>query len=347
MPTASVDSSGTELFFTDTGPVRGAHNYTTLVIVHGIAFTGETFHRLLPYGKRDKVRVVVVNRRQYDGSSKYSDAELQAINSGHASVLRKLALEVANFLVWFVRTQNIPLPTENKRAGGICLMGWSLGTVSCLSLLSHPGIVPKIVHSKLQNYLRKIILYDPPHCAFGYEKPDQAYDPFQDPGFADNMGAAFDHFCYWATASFDHRGLATRSTSDLDFSKMGQNPAWGDVPVEDRPRFVDASAAATADVGMLYPMQPAIKIRSHKALFDDKVIRAVLPNVELVYLYCTDSFWPSVLTFVEIETQYKEHVSSGRKARPMQFVEMKGANHFVHWANPRLFWTTVVDAMSN
>lgn len=35
-----VDDKGTELFFTDSGPVPGSSNYTTLVICHGSAFTG-------------------------------------------------------------------------------------------------------------------------------------------------------------------------------------------------------------------------------------------------------------------------------------------------------------------
>jgi hypothetical protein len=43
MPRAPVDNKGTELFYTDSGPVPGSTDYTTLVIYHGSAFTGREF----------------------------------------------------------------------------------------------------------------------------------------------------------------------------------------------------------------------------------------------------------------------------------------------------------------
>ncbi len=38
-----VDANGTVLFFTDSGPVAGSTDYTTVVIFHGSAFTGRKF----------------------------------------------------------------------------------------------------------------------------------------------------------------------------------------------------------------------------------------------------------------------------------------------------------------
>lgn len=38
MPTAPVDDNGIQLFYTDSGPVPGSTDYTTLVIFHGSAF---------------------------------------------------------------------------------------------------------------------------------------------------------------------------------------------------------------------------------------------------------------------------------------------------------------------
>lgn len=43
MPQAPVDNKGTELFYTDSGPVPGSNDYTTLVIYHGSAYTGREF----------------------------------------------------------------------------------------------------------------------------------------------------------------------------------------------------------------------------------------------------------------------------------------------------------------
>jgi hypothetical protein len=49
MPQAPVDNilEGTELFYTDSGPVPGSTDYTTLVIYHGNACTGREFHRFI------------------------------------------------------------------------------------------------------------------------------------------------------------------------------------------------------------------------------------------------------------------------------------------------------------
>jgi hypothetical protein len=47
MPQAPVDNKGTELFYTDSGPVLGSTDYTTLVIYHGSACTGREFHRFI------------------------------------------------------------------------------------------------------------------------------------------------------------------------------------------------------------------------------------------------------------------------------------------------------------
>src|ERR1700734_4186284 len=98
MPTAPVDTN-VELFFTmtDSGPVAGSTNYTTLVIYHGTAFNGskrflsysaressltrslDSLLKLVPFAAPDNIRLVIVNRRRYAGSTKYTDTEMQEL----------------------------------------------------------------------------------------------------------------------------------------------------------------------------------------------------------------------------------------------------------------------------
>lgn len=40
MPTACIDTKGTEYSFTDSGPAAGSSDYTTLMIYHGTIFNG-------------------------------------------------------------------------------------------------------------------------------------------------------------------------------------------------------------------------------------------------------------------------------------------------------------------
>lgn len=177
MPQAPVDNKGTEIFYTDSGPVPGSTDYTTLVIYHGSAFTGrefrssfdasttsfisdlDTFHKLLPFGAKDNIRLVIVNRREYAGSTKYTDDDLKDLNEGKVSFMEILAAEVAHLLVWFVETHNIPKASVDHKSGGLSIMGWSMGNTTSMSVFGYPEAVGQEAYVKLEPYLRQFILY--------------------------------------------------------------------------------------------------------------------------------------------------------------------------------------------
>ena len=178
MPQAPVDNKGTELFYTDSGPVEGSTDYTTLVIYHGCAFTGsafdgcfscyltqilmhhpDTFHKLLPFGAKDNIRLVIVNRRDYEGSTKYTDDNLKDLNEGRVSFMERLGAEVAYLLIWLAETQNIPKISADGKTGGFCVMGWSIGNATSMALLGNPAFIGKEAYAKLESYFRRLILY--------------------------------------------------------------------------------------------------------------------------------------------------------------------------------------------
>lgn len=76
-------------------------------------------------------------------------------------------------------------------------------------------------------------------------------------------------------------------------------------------------------------MQPTLNIQAQKVLFDEKLACEVLPKTQVVHVWCTRAQWYCVYGMVETERQYKEHVKQGHKVRPIRFIEMDGANHFV------------------
>jgi hypothetical protein len=110
---------------------------------------------------------VLVTRRDYDshdaidspGSTPHTDDELEDIKAGRDIFLQRLALEVANFLIWFAETHKIPAISDDRKSGGISVMGWSIGTLSPMALLGHPHIILKESQQKLASYLRQVILY--------------------------------------------------------------------------------------------------------------------------------------------------------------------------------------------
>jgi hypothetical protein len=78
-----------------------------------------------------------------------------------------------------------------------------------------------------------------------------------------------------------------------------------------------------------YPMQPTLKDMAQQVLFDEKFACKVLPKLEVVHIWCTRAQWYCVYGMMETERQYNEHVKQGHKVRPIRFIELEGANHFV------------------
>lgn len=76
-------------------------------------------------------------------------------------------------------------------------------------------------------------------------------------------------------------------------------------------------------------MQPTIKVQADTALWDVKLAQTVLPKTKIVWLACEKTNWYCTWGLFETERLYKEHVAKGDKVRPIRFIEVPGANHFV------------------
>jgi hypothetical protein len=88
-------------------------------------------------------------------------------------------------------------------------------------------------------------------------------------------------------------------------------------------------AASRTEFPMFFPMQPTLKTQAQKVLFNEKAAREVLPKTEVVHIWCSRAQWYCVYGMIETERQYKAHVKQGHKVRPIRFIEIDGANHFV------------------
>jgi hypothetical protein len=105
------------------------------------------------------VRLVIVNRRDYSGSSKYTDDEINDLLAGRKSFMERLALQVTYFLQWFIRVHNTPCISSDRKSGGLVIMGWSLGNATSLSFLGHPDVVPQESYQELVPFLKRIIIF--------------------------------------------------------------------------------------------------------------------------------------------------------------------------------------------
>lgn len=108
------------------------------------------------------VRLVLVNRREYAGSTGYTNEEIDDLKAGRRVWLERIAAEVAQFLKWFIKTFDIPPTYEDeggRKNGGLSVMGWSMGAVTALSILGQPDAISKDVYDHIEPYFRQVILY--------------------------------------------------------------------------------------------------------------------------------------------------------------------------------------------
>ena len=108
---------------------------------------------------KDNIRLVIVNRRDYTGSTKYTDDELKDLNEGNVSFIERLGAEVAHLLMWFAETHNIPKVSRDRKSGGFSVMGWSMGIATTMAVLGCPEFVGKEAYAKLEPYFRQFIMY--------------------------------------------------------------------------------------------------------------------------------------------------------------------------------------------
>ena len=120
---------------------------------------------MIPYAEQYNIRLVFLNMRDYPGSSKFTQAELQNIGSSEpdaqATIVQILGQEVAMFLHYFIRTSGVSPISEKKgrKTGGLALVGWSLGNQVTLSMFGNASALPADMQERLGRYIRTVVLY--------------------------------------------------------------------------------------------------------------------------------------------------------------------------------------------
>lgn len=105
-----------------------------------------------------------MNRRDYPGSSVYSEEELSQLRSGdselHNEFARTRAKEFATFIKNFIEyDKKLPRISEDGKSGGIVLMGWSAGNNFIIPLLAYADVIDKDTREKVEPYLRSLLIF--------------------------------------------------------------------------------------------------------------------------------------------------------------------------------------------
>jgi hypothetical protein len=122
------------------------------------------FRPLIPYAAQHNMRLVLLNLRDYPGSSKYSDEELRIFQNPDSALcaVRNLGHEFALFLKVFASENNIPRVRAGSlgaKKGGISIVAWSLGTATLMSMIAHFETYDEVMKTFLASYIRTVIIY--------------------------------------------------------------------------------------------------------------------------------------------------------------------------------------------
>ncbi|KAK1235459.1 hypothetical protein PQX77_001311 [Marasmius sp. AFHP31] len=355
---------GIDIFFTDTGAPPSSTEYTTMVIVHGLGFPGAGFEPLQTQALSSNLRVIALNRRDYPGSTPFSDVELEALHSGNGSRAQEfhanLGLHLWLFLKKLIEEEDVPpistkVPAGAQRSGGIVLMGWSLGVAFTLPAFANPKVVGDN-YKLLERYIKALIIYDPSCGILGYSIPsnidaDKLYVPWTDSS-AKNPQERFDKFVSWVCSRYRYEYADGNDAPTIDsLERTGVLERTEDCFAKSLPKdelekltYPPMFLPTRGDMTLLAKHQSVLENATRKVLFDEDIAKTFFPNLSITYLYPPHTVWMCVLAYMETKRIYEE-LSAVRAIRPVKFVELKGADHFAHYEDPQGFLQAIEEVL--
>ncbi|KAI0755806.1 hypothetical protein C8Q74DRAFT_1305448 [Fomes fomentarius] len=345
-------------------------DYTTIVLIHGFAWHSEIFTPLIARAPQHNARIVLLNRRDYRGATPYAPDELAVLQAATVAedthhlqaTLRAFmaarAREVYDFLGWFVGEHHIPPAcpnSENAKEGGIVLAAWSFGTVLTTALLANIATFPASARGvELRKYVRRIIFYDPPYLALGFPPMPEAYNPLSDPTIAPKD--ATRAFAAWVSGYYAHPSMALDSDPDENPSNLVLErrtpleappptlftlteaereaafyPGPGDPGGSDTLLLLGGLRsglfAALREGALLLPQGYGVSVGKGAGEETD-----AWPSVEVKYVWCDQ--WEVPWGVWNMRARVREGREAGEPLRPVTFLRVREANHFVHSDDP-------------
>ncbi|KAJ3768286.1 Alpha/Beta hydrolase protein [Lentinula raphanica] len=328
MLTAEVN--GQTFAYYDTGAPK-AVDYTTLIIVHGNTYHAGTFFTLLPPAPSLNLRVILVQRRLYPGSSSYTEKETAIVMNGTEAERKALLDRDGELLALFVDNM-IQVHSLNK----VAVIGWSAGTCYLHCIVDAIKRVNDDARSRLQQHIQALIYWDPPSSVSGLEDPPTGgWIPLYDTSLTpEQRGEAFGK---WLSYHYPHPDLEKRDPTTLIYKldKPIKPPSFSNLTMEQFFTMIDLTANPRGDVAVGSPYyKPYLLDRYQRALLDPEV-RKLWTNAKFGCIYGDQSpynvqwaiwCWEKDLQNVGLD---------------MHFIDMKESNHFVMSDDPELTLKTI------
>ncbi|TCD71980.1 hypothetical protein EIP91_000112 [Steccherinum ochraceum] len=323
----------------DSGAPVGVEKYTTVVILHGLAFHSGTFAPMLKYAHKHRARIVLVNRRGYPGSKPYTDEEMAQLKlaqdagsgaEGAAAVrlhLQTRVCEVNQLLATFIAKEGI------TKEGGIVLAGWSLGVIYVNAFLAYAPTIP-VGEVDVGSYIKRVVVHDAPDNCMGYPRFEGGYNPLMDPSLPPGEGAK--RFPAWVSAYYKHgpslsslegrHPLPTPSSTLLSLTEDEMNgiihPPAGEM---------DGADMMLAMIGLVGGLTREVR---RQAVVPPPEVEGRWREVPYRHVWGEHSHWMIPSSQFALEKEVEEARKEGLDVRRVEAIQLKGANHFASWDHP-------------
>jgi hypothetical protein len=312
------------------------------------------FRRILPFTQKRNLRIILLNRRDYPGSSPYSDEDLKKCSPTSdaetaESFYRTVGEEYVTFMAWLVDHANIPPISSDGKKGGIALMAWSAGNAYTIPVLAFADKYPEKLREKLDPYFRKLVLFGAP-SAFPFKTFHERLtlvnlldasrwtvgpgpfidgdDPLRDTSMTPEQRREF--FNTWVAGYYTHKSMTSRNIADLVKRTYDPSPppTTKVMSPSELSSLTDFAAVTHSEVVVRTVDSSILADHCRWAMFDDKKAK-YWPKVSVDVTWCEKSAWVMIDAAWWVQTLQDEAREKGINGRKVTFTMFPEANHFV------------------
>ena len=324
---------------------------------------------MIPFATQKNIRLVLLNVHGYPGSTPYTDDELDRLEGSleaRKTELQARGSELAEFIRWFIVTQEIPpireRSNDDQLVGGLSVLAWSGGNGHSLCMFAHADKLAEETRKLFDEYLRSLILYgmgfpvaravnnsltvpaDPSSTAAGTPPPpalkniriDRSLPPEEQAFlFGTQVSSFYPPFVLPdtipETPSYAPRLALHEGPGPVD-PKL--QPTTSKMTASELRSVIHVPIMERAQHVIWSPLlrevfRENVKRALYDCRFDDGsgVHKKILPAVKVHVVWCDMTAGEIAWAVANLSCEYKEAAAEAR--RPVEFHKLEGGNHFV------------------